>query len=231
MVLKKCNIENCGNQHKARGYCSKHYKKWKKYGDAEKIVKPRKQATKKFCSVEDCTSDHYAGGFCRLHSRRHKNSGKTTKPNRETTEAVLQILRRKLCSFPDECSDTWEFARNKAGYPVVSSKQFGGSRLLGRIVCKAFYGDPPEDHECAHSCNNPGCYNPKHLRWCTHKGNTDDKKQNDTWGYMSKAKAISIYAAEGTQEEIACRFRVHHSTVGRIKSGRTWNWATKHIIQ
>ena len=31
--MKKCNVENCENKHLAKGYCEKHYAKFKKYGD------------------------------------------------------------------------------------------------------------------------------------------------------------------------------------------------------
>lgn len=31
--MKKCNVENCENKHLAKGYCQKHYAKFRKYGD------------------------------------------------------------------------------------------------------------------------------------------------------------------------------------------------------
>ena len=32
-VTKKCTIEGCENRHNAKGYCNKHYSRWKNYGD------------------------------------------------------------------------------------------------------------------------------------------------------------------------------------------------------
>lgn len=31
--MRVCGIENCGDKHVARGYCKKHWHRWKKHGD------------------------------------------------------------------------------------------------------------------------------------------------------------------------------------------------------
>lgn len=31
--MKQCSIENCKNKYEAKGYCSKHYQKWRTFGD------------------------------------------------------------------------------------------------------------------------------------------------------------------------------------------------------
>lgn len=33
-----CTIENCGNKEVARTYCSKHWKRWRKWGDPNKVA-------------------------------------------------------------------------------------------------------------------------------------------------------------------------------------------------
>ena len=35
---KKCSIVNCGRKHYGRGYCSRHWQRWRKHGDPEKLV-------------------------------------------------------------------------------------------------------------------------------------------------------------------------------------------------
>ena len=37
-IKKLCSVDDCGNEVKARGYCNKHYQRWKKHGDPTKIV-------------------------------------------------------------------------------------------------------------------------------------------------------------------------------------------------
>lgn len=39
-TLKICSIEGCENPFKARGWCSKHYKAWKKHGDPLTTLRP-----------------------------------------------------------------------------------------------------------------------------------------------------------------------------------------------
>lgn len=36
--MKVCTIEGCGKPHLGRGWCSKHYERWRKYGDPLKVV-------------------------------------------------------------------------------------------------------------------------------------------------------------------------------------------------
>lgn len=31
--MRTCNVPDCNNRHEAQGWCEKHYKRWKKYGD------------------------------------------------------------------------------------------------------------------------------------------------------------------------------------------------------
>jgi HNH endonuclease len=40
---KICTIEDCGKKHLARGWCGKHYQRWKKYGDPLFVVLDREQ--------------------------------------------------------------------------------------------------------------------------------------------------------------------------------------------
>jgi hypothetical protein len=37
--MKTCKIKNCDNKHHARGWCSKHYTRWKKYGDPKTTLR------------------------------------------------------------------------------------------------------------------------------------------------------------------------------------------------
>ncbi|MGB0925493.1 MAG: hypothetical protein ACPGTS_02185, partial [Minisyncoccia bacterium] len=39
--MKKCTIEGCGNKHKAKGYCNKHYTIFKRTGSPFSSLRPR----------------------------------------------------------------------------------------------------------------------------------------------------------------------------------------------
>jgi hypothetical protein len=68
-------MEDCGNGVKGHGYCSKHYQRWKKFGDANLVT----LKVRPICSVEGCNEPHYGKNFCRLHYQRWKENGHTDK--------------------------------------------------------------------------------------------------------------------------------------------------------
>lgn len=71
-----------------------------------------------------------------------------------------------LWSYVDEgkSGDCWPFLgpKTKAGYPVVSHDKvkFYGHRL----ICEQTHGEIPAGMYATHSCDNPPCCNPDHIR-------------------------------------------------------------------
>jgi hypothetical protein len=56
--MKTCTI--CGEKHLAKGFCSKHYRQYKRTGDPT-----NKELTS--CGIDGCTNEHYAKGLCKKH--------------------------------------------------------------------------------------------------------------------------------------------------------------------
>ena len=56
-----CKIENCKQPVKGKGYCRKHYRKWRQgeYGNARY----------KICGEEGCRRPRFAKGYCEEHYR------------------------------------------------------------------------------------------------------------------------------------------------------------------
>jgi hypothetical protein len=54
--MKKCIIDGCNNQHKARGFCMKHYRS--------------QGANDRRCEIVACNRSHYARGYCWKHYKR-----------------------------------------------------------------------------------------------------------------------------------------------------------------
>lgn len=68
-----CKIKSCSTEIRAKGYCSKHLRRYNKYGSALKYNKKRGGGhNKKFdiCQIQDCGKKHQSRGFCQMHLRR-----------------------------------------------------------------------------------------------------------------------------------------------------------------
>ena len=64
----------CNQPHRAKGYCHKHYRRWKKYGDPHfKKHLYRGEMKGKTCIF--CDEPAVKKWMCQLHYRRIKNTG------------------------------------------------------------------------------------------------------------------------------------------------------------
>ena len=63
VLLKTCSIKGCHKQHNAKGFCSKHYSRYRKHGDPF-TVHPRLTAV---CTIAGCGAPHCARGLCQRH--------------------------------------------------------------------------------------------------------------------------------------------------------------------
>jgi len=123
----------------------------------------------------------------------------------------------------------WPFGKNKAGYGLatIDRKQ----SLASRWMCFVAYGRPPtSQHEAAHSCNNPGCVNPKHLRWDTRQGNQADRVEHGTHNFGERNGKTRLNADDvhiirndsSTAEALALRYNVSKRCIWAIKRGTRW---------
>lgn len=83
----KCSAKLCSNESVSKGFCDKHYRRFKKYGNEEYVTIHQK----KQCSAESCNRNSVSKGFCDKHYRRYLKHGD---PNYE-------IVRITECMFED----------------------------------------------------------------------------------------------------------------------------------
>lgn len=67
-VARKCSEKDCPGTYKARGLCSKHYRRALKTGNPPTNYIPRIRRT---CSAPGCELIHYSKGYCNPHYQRH----------------------------------------------------------------------------------------------------------------------------------------------------------------
>jgi hypothetical protein len=132
----------------------------------------------------------------------------------------------------------WTHGRNKAGYGIVKLPTVKGARLTHRVSLEMKIGRPIRHGLCVlHSCDNPPCCNPDHLREGTHKDNVNDKvvkgRQSKLQGEVhgssklteSQVRDIIKEANTNTQVVLSKRYNITRSTISDILRGKSW----KHI--
>lgn len=121
---------------------------------------------------------------------------------------------------------------------------YGNFKLGGRVNARAsrvayalYYNQSPGPLLVLHSCDNPKCCNPTHLRVGTVQDNSDDmvargrQARYDGRGEKNRAAKLTqvqvetirgLIAAGYTNTAIAARFGVTHQLISRIRRGRSW---------
>ncbi len=191
-------------------------------------------ATSRICSIPDCGKRQLAFGFCRTHYNRFKKHGNPLGGQTFRGAPKKFIDDVIAAEMGDDCL-IWPFCRKADGYASINCK--GRSTLASRVVCQEAHGEPPPNHEAAHSCGNGrlGCVNPKHLRWATPQENSADKLLHGTHNRgencgMSKltGEAVSnirsALAAGTGMNDLAERYHVSPRTIRHIRDGDRWNY-------
>ena len=145
---------------------------------------------------------------------------------------TLEEIQNNCIVTKSGCHE-WQGKRQK-NYGVIFYK----SRNLAvhRIVCFLAYGEPAENDYALHSCDNPPCVNPAHLRWGTHQENMADAKTRNRRAVKrgerngrakldeAKIKAIrAIYGTGPTTVEIAELYGVSNQIISRIIKREAWS--------
>lgn len=93
-----------------------------------------------------------------------------------------------------------------------------------RAACIVAHGEPESKAHALHSCDNPLCCNPHHLRWGDNQLNQYEARDRlgSQGGKLCPDLAEQIRVAEGSQSSIAKLFGITQSTVSKIKRGALW---------
>ena len=152
------------------------------------------------------------------------------------TEVTLDELF-SYCSVTETGCIEWQRNRDKDGYGRFRLN--GDKRRVNRIVCFLTYGQPPANAVAMHTCDNPPCINPDHLRWGSHKDNWHDmvakgRKAPHHGVLTGSAKltdeiVLEIRASRlelGQYAMAGRKYGVTPGVIGNILKGKTW----KHLL-
>ena len=113
----------------------------------------------------------------------------------------------------------------------------GYGRIRGegahRLAYINYYGPIPKGMVVLHTCDNPSCVNPQHLKLGTHKDNMEDMvaKGRSTAGMknhtakLTDHDVLDIRASKESNYKLAEKYKMHHTSISAIKRRLTW----KHI--
>lgn len=185
------------------------------------------------CTATGCDATHEARGLCRIHYRRFMRNGTVEARQQQSPKgAGHEFLRWVVTTDREDCIE-WPYGKSVHGYGSVFHQ---GRKRQAHSVALELSGErrpqPPNDN-ALHSCDNPPCVNPRHLRWGSHGDNGQDKviRGRTIPGPKSAAKVAAsdvramrdAYAVgEATYRDLAERYGLSESTISRILNRRTW---------
>lgn len=127
----------------------------------------------KICKVDNCGRNAYIRGLCNAHYLRWRRHGDPLKGNNGFGPTPQDLNKRFWAKVdksggPDAC---WPFReyRDRRGYGRVACGSVKDGTARPQVASRIAYNlanpeNPLGNRYCLHSCDNPPCCNPKHLR-------------------------------------------------------------------
>ena len=234
-VLKlRCCVDECERPYKCRGFCKFHYNRWRQQGDPALAKLNRPERPRPKCKFDGCTGFHEAKGYCRTHYTRLRRTGSLTLRQPLTMkdpERVLSHILGKTTKTENGCLEyTGKHGHYGYGRVHVDGKERGAHRVMACIK-----GNAPLDTSlfALHSCDNPPCVNPDHLRLGTPTDNVRDMFARNRIALgserrnakLTEEEVVYIRESPAPAKVIAIMFHMSESAVYLIRSGKLW----KHV--
>lgn len=151
-----------------------------------------------------------------------------------------RFLAKFTNAGPDDCWE-WTASQNGAGYGFFWSLEERRKVLAHRYSYEFFVGPIPSGGLILHSCDNPACVNPAHLRVGTYKQNVEDMDirgrrvtapmpgSKNPQAKLTDTQVIALrrdYISGVPRDVLSTRYGVSVESLSDYTSGRSW----KHLL-
>lgn len=218
-----CTITDCQKSVHKQGLCSMHWSRLDQYGDP--LREPLSHIP--LCINPECTFHSRKGGLC------YRCLKKIPKPKLSLEERFWTLVDKTPGQGPDgEC---WEWQGYcPYGYGELS---FNGKRVKATRLSWELANNKVATLHILHSCHNPPCVNPEHLRQGTPADNAKDKveagrqpKGEKTWNAKLTEENVRYLRQEVQQgrsrQELALELGIARSTLDTVARGDNWKHVT-----
>ena len=187
------------------------------------------------CYIENCCGKVEAYGLCKKHYRRIKQYGTPDGGPKAKGNLEFRFWKKVDKREENECWN-WLGAKNEKGYGGIGrGVRNGKHELAHRVSYELTHGAVPEGCYVLHSCDNPSCVNPAHLRAGSQSENIKeafDKKrkvQPIMFGEQNPRSKLNIEQVKFIKsnpqlghKHIADMFGLSPNCIRGVRIGRTW---------
>lgn len=113
--------------------------------------------------------------LCSVHYARLQRTGNAETPLKIAPKGEpLNFLKECILNRNRNECWIWPFGKDSFGYPIIHIKGKSSRATYQALELTSNFRPEPPNNFCLHSCDNPSCFNPNHLRWGSAKNNIDD---------------------------------------------------------
>ncbi len=231
--ITHCSVEGCDKPRRKKEYCGMHYERLRRNGSLD-LSPP------KVCLVDGCESRRYGHGYCSKHYQRFMRNGNPLKALRNRGEGTT--LEERFWSRVDKTpglgrdGDCWEWTGYCPGfgYGVVGTE---GRHRQAHIMAWFLTKGIMPTLQLLHSCDNPPCVNPAHLREGTQADNVRDAVERNrvARGRQIHKNAVDedvvrraqiLFAQGYSRKEVMQIENIGRHTAKSIDAGLNYKWVT-----
>lgn len=151
------------------------------------------------------------------------------KPHDADFESYVNVVVKRFFyerALPASDNSCWDWAgKLDGGYP--SMRVFGKTIGAHRVSLWLATGERSNGRHVLHSCDNPKCTNPQHLRFGTHSDNISEmhSRNRHPWAKLTteRVRAIRQESSDGeNSKELAAKYGVSYATIRLIVRRKIW---------